>query len=225
MEINSQSFSQATTGNTAAAGSSAKAISSDFETFLKMLTVQMQNQDPLNPVDSSDYAVQLATFSGVEQQAKTNSLLEGLAEIIGASGMAQMAAWVGKEARAPANGYFNGDPITIAPNPVSIADNAQIIVSNADGVEVERFDVPISADPFVWTGIDANGYPRETGLYSFEIESYGNGELLARDPVDVYSNITEVRSQAGETILILRGGVAISSNQVSALRDPSLVSQ
>jgi len=85
--------------------------------------------------------------------------------------------------------------------------------------------VPISADPFVWTGIDANGYPRETGLYSFEIESYGNGELLARDPVDVYSNITEVRSQAGETILILRGGVAISSNQVSALRDPSLVSQ
>jgi len=225
MEINSQSFSQATTGNTAAAGSSAKAISSDFETFLKMLTVQMQNQDPLNPVDSSDYAVQLATFSGVEQQAKTNSLLEGLAEIMGASGMAQMAAWVGKEARAPANGNFNGDPITIAPNPVSIADNAQIIVSNADGVEVERFDVPISADPFVWTGIDANGYPRETGLYSFEIESYGNGELLARDPVDVYSNITEVRSQAGETILILRGGVAISSNQVSALRDPSLVSQ
>ncbi len=41
-------------------------ISADFETFLKMLTVQMQNQDPLNPVDSSDYATQLATFSGVE---------------------------------------------------------------------------------------------------------------------------------------------------------------
>ena len=38
-------------------------ISADFETFLKMLTVQMQNQDPLNPVDSSDYATQLATFT------------------------------------------------------------------------------------------------------------------------------------------------------------------
>jgi flagellar basal-body rod modification protein FlgD len=224
MEINAQTFSQTTAANSAVAGTSAQEVSSDFETFLKMLTVQMQNQDPLNPVDSSDYAVQLATFSGVEQQAKTNSLLEGLAEIMGSSGMAQMAAWVGKEARAPANGYFNGDPITIAPNPVSIAESAQVIVRNADGVEVERFDVPISADPFVWTGMDADGYPRETGLYSFEIESYSNGELLSLDPVDVYSTITEVRSQGGETILILSGGVAITASQVSALRDPSLVS-
>lgn len=224
MEINAQTFSQTPTVNATDAGTNSKEISSDFETFLKMLTVQMQNQDPLNPVDSSDYAVQLATFSGVEQQAKTNSLLEGLAEIMGTSGMAQMAAWVGKEARAPAEGYFSGDPITIAPNPVSIADNAQVIVHNAEGVEVERFDVPIGADPIVWTGMDASGYPRAIGLYSFEIESYGNGELLARDPVDVYSTITEVRSQGGESVLILRGGVAISANQVSALRDPSLIS-
>ena len=43
-------------------------ISSDFQTFLTMLTTQLQNQDPLNPVESSDFAVQLATFSGVEQQ-------------------------------------------------------------------------------------------------------------------------------------------------------------
>ena len=50
-------------------------ISSDFETFLKMLTVQMENQDPLNPTDSSEYAMQLATFSGVEQQVLTNDLL------------------------------------------------------------------------------------------------------------------------------------------------------
>jgi flagellar basal-body rod modification protein FlgD len=225
MEISSQAFSQASTGTAAAAGTGSGAISSDFETFLNMLTVQMQNQDPLNPVDSSDYAVQLATFSGVEQQAKTNSLLEGLADIMGASGMAQMAAWVGKEARAPAEGYFNGNPITIAPNPVSVADSAQVIVSNAEGIEVERFDVAINADPFVWTGMDADGNPRDTGLYSFEIESYGNGELMARDPVDVYSTITEVRSQGGESVLILSGGVAISAAQVSALRDPSLASQ
>ena len=53
-----------------AADGSAAAESSDFETFLKMLTVQMQNQDPLNPVESTDYAVQLATFSGVEQNSR-----------------------------------------------------------------------------------------------------------------------------------------------------------
>jgi flagellar basal-body rod modification protein FlgD len=76
MDINTVSSSAATSSAVAPAdnGSGAK-ISSDFETFLKMLTVQMQNQDPLNPVDSSDYATQLATFSGVEQQVQTNDLL------------------------------------------------------------------------------------------------------------------------------------------------------
>lgn len=198
------------------------AISSDFETFLRMLTVQMENQDPLNPVDSSDYAVQLATFSGVEQQVQTNDLLRSLASQLGSGGMAQMAAWVGKEARAPAAGYFDGDAITLAPNPVKIADRAEIIVTNADGSEVERFDVPIGAEPLEWSGLDANGYPHELGLYSFEVVSYSGEDILAQDTVDVYSTVTEVRSQGGETVLILEGGAAIATSQVSALRDPSL---
>ena len=79
-----------------------QAISADFDTFLKMLTTQMQNQDPLNPIDSADYAVQLATFSGVEQQMKTNQLLDDLASQFGVMGMSQLAAWVGQEARAAA---------------------------------------------------------------------------------------------------------------------------
>ena len=57
------------------ANTTASKISSDFETFLKMLTAQISNQDPLNPIDASDYSTQLATFSGVEQQVLTNDLL------------------------------------------------------------------------------------------------------------------------------------------------------
>ena len=57
------------------AGSNAEDIQNRF---LKLLTTQMQNQDPLNPIDSTDYAAQLATFSGVEQQVRTNSLLADL---------------------------------------------------------------------------------------------------------------------------------------------------
>jgi flagellar basal-body rod modification protein FlgD len=59
-----------------------RAISSDFNTFLRMLTVQMQNQDPLDPIDSADFAVQLATFSGVEQQVRTNELLGQLSGLL-----------------------------------------------------------------------------------------------------------------------------------------------
>lgn len=223
MEIGNQVTGQSSIGKgVASSTSSNREISSDFETFLKMLTVQMQNQDPLNPVDSSDYAVQLATFSGVEQQVQTNDLLRSLAGILGTSGMAQMAAWVGKEARAPVAAYYDGGPVTIAPNPAIIADTAEIIVTNAAGNEVERFNIPVSAEPVEWSGLDVNGNPRPTGLYSFEVVSLAGGEALARDTVDVYSTITEVRSQGGETVLILKGGAAIASSQVSALRDPAL---
>ncbi len=51
-----------------------KAVTSDYETFLRMLTTQLQNQDPMNPMESDDFAMQLATFSGVEQQVKTNEI-------------------------------------------------------------------------------------------------------------------------------------------------------
>ncbi len=86
------------------------AIASDFETFLKMMTTQLKNQDPLNPIDSADYSVQLATFSGVEQQAKTNQLLEAMRGELGMMGMSQMASWVGREARVAAPVLVTGGP-------------------------------------------------------------------------------------------------------------------
>lgn len=76
----------------AATGQQTDGIISDFDTFLRMLTVQMQNQDPLNPVDSTDYATQLATFSQVEQAVLTNDLLKSLTTQLTSSGLADMAA-------------------------------------------------------------------------------------------------------------------------------------
>ena len=54
-------------------------LSSDFETFIRMLTTQAKYQDPLEPIDSSEYAAQLAQFSMVEQQVKSNDILAQLA--------------------------------------------------------------------------------------------------------------------------------------------------
>lgn len=58
--------------------SSASGLASDFETFLKMLTAQARYQDPLEPIDLTEYASQLAQFSMVEQQVKTNDMLSAL---------------------------------------------------------------------------------------------------------------------------------------------------
>ncbi|WP_342077333.1 flagellar hook capping FlgD N-terminal domain-containing protein [Yoonia sp. SS1-5] len=196
-------------------------ISSDFETFLRMLTVQMQNQDPLNPVDSSDYAVQLATFSGVEQAVLTNDLLKSLTSQMNTSGLAGMADWVGKEARAEAPGFFDGQPIVIAPRPEAIADRAEIVVRDEAGSVVQRFDIAVTSDPIEWAGVDTGGFPMDRGLYSFEVVSMSGDEIIAQAPAAVYSRITEVRTESSGTVLILEGGAAVTSDKVTALRDPS----
>jgi flagellar basal-body rod modification protein FlgD len=205
-----------------APGTSTRQTGTDYQMFLKMLTAQATNQDPLNPIDSSDYATQLATFSGVEQQVKTNDLLTALAAQMGTSGMAQMAAWVGKEARAPVAAHFSGAPITIAPNPASAADKVELIVKDSAGVEVQRLPIAVSANTIEWAGVGPNGTPLANGNYSFTVESSMGGQVILTEPADVYSTIQEVRSEGGQTILILSGGVAVSSTQVSALRDPTL---
>lgn len=194
-------------------------ISSDFETFLKMLTVQMENQDPLNPTDSAEYAQQLATFSGVEQQVLTNELLNSLMLQMNTTGMAQMADWVGKEARAAAPAYFDGSPVTIAPNPAAIADKVELVVTDANGNEVQRTEITKSADPIEWAGTKSDGTPFETGLYSFRVVSSVNGEVVLDEVADIYARVHEVRNENGQSVLMLEGGVPVLASNVSALRE------
>jgi flagellar basal-body rod modification protein FlgD len=211
-------ISTSTQSNTMTAAPPAAALSSDFETFLKMLTTQMQNQDPLNPVDSADYAVQLATFSGVEQSVRTNQLLESLGQQFGLLGMAQMAGWVGQEARADAPVWMDGDPVTLAPNPAAAADRAVLVVKNAAGDVVGREDVPVSTDPYIWTGKSITGADLPDGKYSLSLESYTGDELLATTPMESYAKILEARGTPSGTVLVLDGGIEVPASRITALR-------
>lgn len=65
----------------------------DYDAFLKLLLAQMQNQDPMNPMDSTEYVSQLATFSNVEQGLKTNSKLDQLMVI---SNLTQATTMIGR---------------------------------------------------------------------------------------------------------------------------------
>ncbi|WP_051108207.1 flagellar hook capping FlgD N-terminal domain-containing protein [Yoonia vestfoldensis] len=193
-------------------------ISSDFETFLRMLTAQMKNQDPLNPVESSDFATQLATFSGVEQAVLTNDLLKALSAQMGVAGLADLAGWVGKEVRAASPAYFDGTPVTLYPNPMILADAGEIVVRDASGMEVQRFASPPTTDPVQWNGLGAGGFPLPPGVYDFVYVSKIDGQPMGEAAVDVYSRVTEVRSEGGQTNLIVKGGIAIPAGDVTALR-------
>jgi flagellar basal-body rod modification protein FlgD len=193
-------------------------ITSDFDTFLRMLTTQMQNQDPLNPVDSSDYAVQLATFSSVEQQTKTNQLLSTLNDQFDMLGMAQLASWVGKEARSDMPVYFSGAEVTLSPNPATTADRAVLVVQDATGNVVSRDDIPVSTAPFQWQGKDVTGATLPTGTYTLSLESYQDEALINSGPIESYGRILEVQGGADGNRILLAGGVVVPAAQISALR-------
>ena len=130
MEISQQTLNPIT-GTPEVQSKAATQIGSDFEVFLQMLTAQMKYQDPLNPVDSTDYATQLATFSGVEQAVLTNDLLKSLTTQMGTGGLIDMAGLVGKEVRSTADVYFEGEPITLMPSQTVASDSAELVVRDS----------------------------------------------------------------------------------------------
>lgn len=205
---------------TRAPQSGAAQITADFNTFLRMLTTQLQNQDPLDPVDATDYATQLATFSGVEQQVRTNSLLADLAQRFDLLGMAQLAGWVGQEALTTAPVKFEGSPITLRLEPASQADSAVLVVRDAAGTLVSRESVPASSGTYLWLGADAAGSPLRSGQYSLALESQRRGETIATSPVASYATIEEARRGDSGVILKLRGGAEVGASDIRALRIP-----
>jgi flagellar basal-body rod modification protein FlgD len=209
---------QTATPRISEAEADASALSSDFETFLKMLTVQMQNQDPLNPLDSTEFAMQLATFSGVEQAVKTNQLLEAMQGQFNLLGLAQISGWVGQEARVTAPVHMDGTPVTIVTEPKAGASSAVLVVKDAAGSVVAREDIPRTGGSYQWLGGGIDGNPLPEGTYTLSVESYSGEDLIATSDVEHYATILEARSNGTGTALVLRGGVEVPSTAVTALR-------
>jgi flagellar basal-body rod modification protein FlgD len=223
MIINTAAPGPSSPAQVGAANQSARSamLGSDFETFLRMLTTQIQNQDPLSPMQSTEFASQLATFASVEQQVRANEQLAGLSAQLGVSTLAQLAGWIGMEARVNAPVQFSGAPVTLVPAPPPLADRVQLIVRDAQGKEVQRLDLPLPAGPIDWAGTDGFGDPLPAGLYRFETESFMGNERLALQPVDHYAAVREARGNgSGGIELVFDGGVVVAAASASALRRP-----
>ena len=195
-------------------------LSSDFETFLQMLTTQMRNQDPLNPVDSADFAVQLATFSTVEQQVLTNDLLSGLGAQLNTLGMAQLSGWVGMVAQARMPAAFDGQPVRINVTATLGADRAELVARDSNGVVVSRQNVPAQSGPLLWDGTNSNGAPLVYGVYDLELVSFLSGNEIGSNAAEVQDEIVEARSENGQTILVMAGGQRVPATEILSLQAP-----
>ncbi|WP_138936263.1 flagellar hook capping FlgD N-terminal domain-containing protein [Roseovarius arcticus] len=205
---------------TAATAQAGTTLNSDFETFLKMLTAQMQNQDPLNPVDSTEFASQLAAFSTVEQQVRTNDLLTGLGTQLGILGMGQLQGWVGMNARAEMPVAFDGSAVPLTLTTQQGTDLARLVVRDAAGGIVQELDVPTSGGEFSWSGRDTAGILLPEGTYSISVDSFQGDELLGSNPVTAQARIVEARLSGGSTVLVMAGGQQVSAANILGLRSP-----
>lgn len=198
-----------TTANTAdtntllnQAAQSKNGVGADFNMFLKMLTVQMQNQDPLDPMDTSEYTKQLVQFSQVEQSMQQTGVLKDILSRVSGQDMAQASAFIGREARFDTNvsglGASGTASWTIAP--ARTAGSMTVSVTDAAGKVVHQSTVDPSTSRFSWDGKLADGTRAPEGAYKLAVtakDSAGaavnvgiNGVGIVKDVITDGTNVT-----------------------------------
>lgn len=209
----------ATTSKTTGTASESSAATSQFETFLKMLTTQIKNQDPLNPMEGTEFAVQLATFSGVEQQVQTNQLLNQLLNGSSGGALGQLSDWIGREVRTSAPVFFDQSPLTLQIESVADADELQLVTLDAQGNEVSRESIGTGSGEVDWQGKRANGDLLHEGFYTFRVEGTKDGKSVGTGDVEAYTRVTGAEMTTDGAKLVLAGGGSVTIDEVTALRE------
>jgi flagellar basal-body rod modification protein FlgD len=156
------------TSTTAAAGANSTEIASNFTTFLQLLTTQLQNQDPLSPMDTNQFTQQLVQFASVEQQMKSNDSLSTLVSLQQTAQTTSALALVGATvvvngatsslANGQANWTLNAtQPATAT---VTIAD------STGRAAYTGTFTVNSGDQTFTWNGQGNDGTIWPPGNYT-----------------------------------------------------------
>lgn len=170
--VNAASTAQTT--STAARSS----LTDNFETFLTLLTAQLQNQDPLSPLDTKDFTAQLVQFTGVEQQLKTNDLLTALTDQTRLTAGATAVSYLGKEAEANTNLAGLGDtgPTGWNYSLPRAASSLTFRVIDAQGrvVATGTGNTAAGSHRFEWDGKDLSGRRAPAGTYSLRIDAQGS---------------------------------------------------
>ncbi len=186
------------------------------EAFLKMLVAQLQNQDPLNPMEGSDFSAQLAQFSSLEQLINVNKSIQSMADAFAKSSETDATAFIGKEvtgnansmevsAGTPSGGYY------------TLANQAEVMVtiSNSEGHVVKTI-YPGQQTPgeytLNWDGTDNGGNVVADGSYTYQVLA-NRGSGYTALPTTITGKVEGISYQNGKAYLDI-GGVLLSPDAV-----------
>ena len=217
-------------GENASGTSSSSSVTGNFNTFLSILTTQLQNQDPTSPMDTSQFTQELVEFSGVEQQLNTNSLLQQLVNASGAGGVKSLLGYVGQYVEVPSNNQLlvqNGQADLSYTLP-SATQNVTLTVQDSSGNTVATLSGPTAsgANNISWNGQDASGNQLSDGVYTLSISATDSGgNVLTPTNVDIVGQVTGVQTaDSSGNDLQLGPNLVVNDSNVAAVYSESFMS-
>lgn len=202
-----------------ALGGTRQTIAQNFDTFLQLLTTQLRNQNPLDPLDTNQFTQQLVQFTGVEQQLKTNEFLEAMMTSTQTANNAQAVSYVGKVVTA--SGTKAEMVKGAATWHFAVDTNANIVatVRDAKGNVVFTKTGPVNKGEsvFTWDGIGNDGKQRPDGSYTVSIEARDANGKLVDVATEMTGEVTGVDFSGSEPVLIV-GGARVNLSAIMSVR-------
>ena len=217
----SQIQSAGATAQQQAAASTTGSTTLGKDEFLKLLTAQLQQQDPTQPMDSTAFVAQLAQFSSLEQMNNVNDTLTKMLTSQGTALQTTAASMVGKTA------VFNTDQVsltegktaTITANLSQAATNVNLVIQDEAGNNVRLVALgacPSGTNRFTWDGLDDSGKKLPTGSYTSQILATDINEKSVSLTQNGSARITGITFDNG-TPKFLAGGSTLQLSDISEL--------
>ncbi|MCB9994587.1 MAG: flagellar hook assembly protein FlgD [Hyphomicrobiaceae bacterium] len=149
-------------------------IAENFDTFLSLLTTQLKNQNPLDPLDTNQFTQQMVQFTSVEQQLKTNDYLKALTLSTATRTSAEAVSFIGKKVSASGStSELIGGSATWSFDAARDAPNSVITINDANGntVFTDTTNISMGQGNYTWDGRDSSGHQVPDGTYSITIDA------------------------------------------------------
>ena len=209
---------------TSSLDNSRASLAGNFDTFLSILTTQLKNQNPLDPLDTNQFTQQLVQFTGVEQQLKTNEFLETLMLSTQNTAKSEAVSYIGKQVTASGvtGSLTENDAVFWAYNAKAAVANASITIKNAAGSVVynQTGSLPVGAGEFRWDGMGTDGSKQPAGLYTISIQ----GTDLKGANVDITTSTLGVVTGVdftGDVPVLTVGNTQVAITDVTDVRVPT----
>lgn len=179
-------------------------LAETFDTFLTLLTTQLQYQDPLDPMDTNEFTSQLVEFTGVEQAIATNDKLDALISLQNTSQLNDVVSYIGKTVSADGIVLMLKDgSSTINYALGGNASEVNILIIDEQGETVRTLEgkTEVGEHDIVWDGLDDDGDPLEDGLYGFLVTAIDADDNPVPLVQGTAGEVTGVKVVNGEVVL------------------------